>query len=157
MLLLRTEEFVLRARPRPEDRPEETVDAKGSYILPGFIEIHTHGAGLFEFTMGRYNLATREFEASEDLYAEELPRYAKRRASTGVTGLYLGTWASPIAQQQFCFRQLKKYMDSPGNGTDGSLVLGGLLEGAFLNPKMAGAQNPEFFLKPDAAILRGDE
>lgn len=138
------------ASPKPS---RDAVDARGSYILPGFIEIHTHGAGLFEFTVGKYDLATKEFVRSEDVYAEELPRYANRRAATGVTGLYPGTWAAPIEQQQFCFRQLKRYMDSSSNGRDGSLVLGGLLEGAFLNSAMAGAQNPRFFLKPDAAAF----
>lgn len=132
---------------------EETVDARGLFVLPGFIEIHTHGAGLFEFTMGRYNLDTREFERSEDIYAEEFPRYAARRASTGATGIYPGTWSSSIEQQQFCFRQLKRYMDSPGNGQDGSRMLGGLLEGTFLNSKMAGAQNPKYFFKPSADIF----
>ncbi|MFA5864363.1 MAG: hypothetical protein WC975_06715 [Phycisphaerae bacterium] len=142
--------FLEDASPRADG---EIVNASGSFILPGFIEIHTHGAGLFEFTMGKYNLERGEFDRSEEIYAEELPRYAQRRASTGVTGVYLGTWASPLQQQQFCFRQLKKYMDSSGNGKDGSRILGGLLEGAFLNPQMAGAQNPAFIFKPEISLF----
>lgn len=129
------------------------VDLAGSYVLPGFIEIHTHGAGLFEFTMGRYDPDRGEFDSSQQLYADELARYLKLRARTGVTSMYPGTWAAPVERQLFCFRQLKRYIDSPGNGRDGAFVLGGLLEGTFINPDMSGAQNPKFVFQPDPELF----
>ncbi|NLX05060.1 MAG: hypothetical protein GXY33_07945 [Phycisphaerae bacterium] len=131
------------------------VDLAGAYLLPGFVEIHTHGAGLFEFTMGQYDPRTGEFDGSEEVYARELPNYATRRARTGVTGLYLGTWASPIERQKFCFGQLRRYMDGGTNGSDGSMIFGGLLEGTFINARMAGAQNPDFVFEPDLALFEG--
>ena len=33
------------------DRADEKIDAKGMYISPGFIDIHTHGGGGYEFGM----------------------------------------------------------------------------------------------------------
>lgn len=87
---------------------EETLDLGGSYVLPGFTEIHTHGASLFEFTAGRYDPKTSSFRSSPDIYGEELPRCARLQASTGVTNLYLGTWAAPAKQLRSCFEQLKK-------------------------------------------------
>lgn len=132
---------------------DEVIDAGGSYIFPGFIEIHTHGAGLFEFTMGKYNPKTGNFESSEEIYHENLPKYLNLRASTGVTNLYMGSWSAPISRQLFCFDQLKRYMDSGGNGKDGSYILGGLLEGTFINPANAGAQNPEFVFRPDIELF----
>jgi len=129
-------------------REDEVVDLGGSYVLPGFIELHTHGAGLFEFTLGKYDRQTGQFDGSEETYAQELPRYAKLRASTGATCAYLGTWAAPIERLQHCYRQLKKYVDSPANGTEGTLIPGGMLEGPFINAGMSGAQNPKFVFEP---------
>jgi len=128
---------------------EKTIDLNGSYILPGFIEIHTHGASLFEFTAGRYDRETKSFQSSPEIYKNELPRYVRTRTSTGVTTLYPGTWAASVKQLKFCFGELKKYMDSDKNGMDGCVIKGGLLEGTFLNPNMCGAQNPDYILQPD--------
>ena len=140
----------------PADRQrqdDDIVDAKGAYVLPGFIEIHTHGAGLFEFTMGKYNPRAGKFDSSEAIYRENLPKYLHLRASTGVTGLYLGSWAAPIERQLFCFEQLKRYLAGDTNGKDGSRVLGGLLEGTFINPANAGAQNPKYVFNPDIELF----
>ncbi len=139
--------------PAGDRHDDEIVDAGGSYILPGFIEIHTHGAGLFEFTMGKYNPKTGNFDSSEEIYRENLPKYLRLRASSGVTSLYMGSWAAPISRQIFCFDQLKNYVESGDNGNDGSYVLGGLLEGTFINPASAGAQNPEFVFHPDIELF----
>lgn len=128
---------------------ESVIDLKGSYILPGFIELHTHGAGLFEFTAGKYDPKTKSFRSSPEIYQDELPRYVRLRTSTGVTSLYPGTWAAPIKQLRFCFGQLKRYMESNCNGQDGCVIRGGLLEGSFFNPEMCGAQNPAYALRPE--------
>ncbi len=138
---------------REKNEKYEIIDAAGSYILPGFIELHTHGAGLFEFTMGKFQPETSSFDSSELLYAKELKRYANLRQSTGVTRIYLGTWAAPIERQKFCFRQLKNYIKSSQNGKQGAFIAGGLLEGTFINPKNAGAQNPNFVFKPDISLF----
>ncbi len=134
-------------------RAEDIIDVNGSYILPGFVEIHTHGAALFEFTAGKYDLKTRSFKSSPEIYEKEIPKYIRARTSTGVTNLYLGTWAAPEKQLRFCFEQLKKYMDSKNNGSDGCLIKGGLLEGVFFNSALCGAQNPEYAMKPDTRIF----
>jgi N-acetylglucosamine-6-phosphate deacetylase len=73
--------------------------------------------------------------------------------SFGVTGLYVGTFASGIENLERCFRYLREYLKEsekeisagPGRGTR---LHGGLLEGTFLNPAMSGAQNPELVFEP---------
>ena len=128
---------------------EDSIDVNGSYILPGFIELHTHGASLFDFTAGRYDLKSKSFKSSPKIYEEELPKYVRLRTSSGVTALYLATCAASLKQLQFCFEQLKKYMDSGMNGVDGCAIKGGMLEGTFFSPEMCGAQNPDYILRPD--------
>ncbi len=151
-LVIRQGRISLEAK-TDNDKDEKTIDLKGSYILPGFVELHTHGAGLFEFTIGRYDVQTGSFQSSPEIYHEELPNYVRMRTATGVTNLYLGTWATTVKQLRFCFEQLKKYMDSGRNGKDGCLIKGGLLEGSFLNPAMCGAQNPDYVLPFEVKIF----
>jgi len=122
---------------------------KGSFIFPGFVDIHTHGAGLFDFSAGRYDVETNSFQSSADIYQQALPRYVNLRTRTGVTSLYLATIAASIDQLRFCFEQLKEYMDSGNNGKDGCVIKGCLLEGTFANARMCGAQNPDYILSPD--------
>jgi len=138
-----------------KDKDENIIDLKSSYILPGFVDIHTHGAGLFDITLGQYNPETNSFQSSSEIYQEAFPRYVRLRTKTGVTNLYLATVADSIEHLQFCLEQLDRYMDSDNNGQDGCLIKGSLLEGTFLNPLMCGAQNPKYVFTPD--IKKFDE
>jgi N-acetylglucosamine-6-phosphate deacetylase len=131
----------------------ESIDLKGAYVLPGFIELHTHGAGLFDFTLGRYDIARKEFDSSEEIYAEDLPKYVRLRTSTGVTSGFLGTFTTHPDQQRLCLRMLKKYMESGRNGKDGCFIHGGSLEGPFINPANAGAQDPSLIVEPDVEFF----
>jgi N-acetylglucosamine-6-phosphate deacetylase len=70
----------------------------------------------------------------------------KTLARFGVTGFYIGTWASPVENLRYCFAQLYNYLSKPQTGA-GARLLGGLLEGSFINPRMAGAQNPDLVLE----------
>ncbi|HNQ35439.1 MAG TPA: hypothetical protein PKN80_05160 [bacterium] len=139
---------------RGNRKPVETIDLQGRYLLPGFLEIHTHGAGGFELTAGRYRPERGAFESSGRIYRQELPLYCRRRASTGITGLYLGTLAAPVKRLQFVFRQLADYMESAGNGRDGCLVHGGLLEGTFMLPEFCGAHNTDYIYPPDIELFK---
>jgi N-acetylglucosamine-6-phosphate deacetylase len=63
-----------------------------------------------------------------------------------VTGFYVGTWASPVENLRHCFTQLHNYLNKK-QIPPGANLLGGLLEGSFINPQMAGAQNPDQVLE----------
>jgi len=128
------------------DNYDETLDVTGKYIVPGFVDIHFHGYGLFEFTSGLYNPKFETFDNSPSAYESGLNMLRKTLAGFGVTGFYVGTWASPIENLKHCFAQLYNYLSKSEN-KPGAKLLGGLLEGSFLNPKMAGAQNPDCVLE----------
>ncbi len=129
-----------------KDHCDEVIDITGKYVMPGFVDIHFHGYNLFEFTSGLYDPKTKTFDNSPSAYEHGLDMLRKTLAGFGVTGFYVGTWASPVENLRHCFAQLNHYLNKP-QAQPGARLLGGLLEGSFINPQMAGAQNPEMILK----------
>jgi N-acetylglucosamine-6-phosphate deacetylase len=125
---------------------DKVVDITGKYVVPGFVDIHFHGYNLFEFTSGLYDVKTRTFDNSPSAYDHGLEMLSKTLVKFGVTGFYVGTWASPIENLRNCYTQLHRYLSNT-NEQGGAELLGGLLEGSFLNPQMAGAQNPDYVLQ----------
>ncbi len=125
---------------------DQIVDITDKFIVPGFVDIHFHGYNLFEFTSGLYDVKSETFDNSPSAYDHGFEMLSDTLAKFGVTDFYVGTWASPIANLRHCYAQLHRYLNSP-NEQPGARILGGLLEGSFLNPQMAGAQNPDHVLQ----------
>ncbi len=131
---------------------DKTLDLSGKYILPGFVDIHFHGCDLFEFTLGQFDPKTKTFDNSDAAYQAGLDMLTKKLPQFGITGFYIGSWASSLDNQSKCFTQLAKYLDSETRSA-GARIFGGLLEGTFINPNCAGAQNPEFIFEPSIEIF----
>jgi len=148
------------APPAGADAADHVVDVSGKYILPGFVDIHFHGYRLFDFTVGMYDPKSRSFDSSADAYREGFALLEGLLPSFGVTGLFVATFAYPIGELRRCLGRLREHMndhpplsgpaDAPAAGTR---IHGGLLEGTFLNPGMAGAQNPEHVFPPSLATF----
>jgi N-acetylglucosamine-6-phosphate deacetylase len=133
-------------RPLPEHGDETVIDVAGKYIMPGFVDIHFHGYNLFEFTAGLYDPEAETFDSSASAYEYGFDMLSRTLAKFGVTSFYVGSWASPIENLQNCYGRLHDYL--AGTETHhGAELLGALLEGSFINPKMAGAQNPDYVLE----------
>ena len=110
---------------------DETVDIGSKMLMPGFIDVHTHGRSGYEFTDG--NL-------------DHLKTMCKDKLSEGVTSwlpttLTLGNDALAAA--------LKNAAEYTESGAVGAKVPGVHLEGPYINEKCLGAQNPAFVRKPD--------
>jgi len=129
-----------------KDECSEIIDITGKYVVPGFVDIHFHGYNLFDFTSGLYDPKSEAFDNSPSAYENGLDMLRKTLAKFGVTGFYVGTWASPVENLRHCFAQLYNYLGKPQT-QPGARLLGGLLEGSFINPLMAGAQNPDMVLE----------
>lgn len=108
----------------------EIIDAKGCYVVPGGIDMHVHGGGGHDF-----------IEGSEDAFHAAVDTHLKH----GTTTIYPTLSASTTQIMEEACQSCEKLMtekDSP--------VLGLHIEGSYLNPKQAGAQNPELIKTPDA-------
>ena len=111
---------------------EEAVDASDAWLIPGLIDMHVHGGGGYDFLDGT---------------EEALHGAAKFHLLHGTTCLLPTALTAPLAEItaiRKLIRQRKRKDDEP--------ELPGLhLEGPFLSPAMAGAQNPEYLRKPTSA------
>lgn len=124
----------------------EVVDAVGLTLLPGFIDIHSHGRGGADFC---------------DLTDEAFEKIGRGKLADGVTG-FLATGLtrpeSDLAELCRCAERYKKLSTlNPQPSTLNSQLstcLGVHLEGPFFNASMAGAQNPAYLMKPDAAMVK---
>ncbi len=104
----------------------EIIDAQGNYISPGFIDLHTHGAGGSDFMDGT---------------VEAYLQIAKTHARHGTTGLYPTSLASTNEE---LFNAFEIYHQANVQNTKGASFLGFHLEGPYFAMNQRGAQDPKF-------------
>ncbi|MBO5924172.1 MAG: N-acetylglucosamine-6-phosphate deacetylase [Lentisphaeria bacterium] len=110
---------------------DETVDIANKMLVPGFIDVHTHGRSGYEFTDGNLDhLKTMCLDKLSEGVTSWLP-----------TTLTLGNDALSAA--------LKNAAEYTQSGAAGAKIPGVHLEGPYINEKCLGAQNPAFVRKPD--------
>ncbi len=102
-------------------------------IVPGFIDIHCHGA---------YGWDTN------DATPEGLKAWAKRIPSEGVTSFLATTVTQMKPVLTAAVRNVADVMDTHHAGADGADILGIHFEGPYLNMKHKGAQPPEAIVPP---------
>jgi N-acetylglucosamine-6-phosphate deacetylase len=100
----------------------QRVDAQGDMLLPGFIDLHVHGA------MGHELM---------DASPNGLEAMARHYASHGVTGFLATTWTS---SRESILKALELVEEMRGPMRDGATLLGIHLEGPYLHPDRCGAQ-----------------
>ncbi len=101
----------------------EVIDARGLHLLPGFIDLHVHGA-LGHDTM--------------DASSEALEAMAVFYASHGVTSFLATTWTDSTERIHTALEAVHAYQSEHHAG---ATLLGAHLEGPYLNPAKCGAQN----------------
>lgn len=126
----------IRIYPENEKIPEsaEIMDAAGKKIVPGFIDIHTHGAVGIDV-----NGAS----------ADDLEKIGSFFAGNGTTAWLASVLTDTKEQTGWCIEQYKEYRDSRRKGAQ---LLGIHLEGPFLTAEYKGAM-PEHLLQKGNAQL----
>lgn len=111
------------------------VDAGGNYLLPGLVDIHTHGAVNEDFSDGK---------------AEGLLAMSRYYARNGVTSFV----ATTMTLKEETLRPAMEAIRDFVRPADGAKCAGIHLEGPFLSYAKRGAQAAENLHAPDAAMFR---
>lgn len=119
----------------------EKIDAKGGYIAPGFVDIHIHG----------YNGVD-----TMDGTVEDIQIIAKGIPANGVTSFLPTTMTMPIGDITVAIESVRTAMKVQSEKV-GADILGVHMEGPFLNVEFKGAQNKEYFQKPDAQYVKDNK
>ena len=120
---------------------QNTIDCKGLYISPGFIDVHIHGAGGHDTMDGT-------FEA-----INEISKTICKYGTTSFTPTTMTMSSKDILKSMESIKKAKV------EGTDGAIVLGAHLEGPFISAKAIGAQNPNYLISPsyeNFKLMTGD-
>ena len=114
---------------------DRVVDASGLTLLPGFVDIHSHGRGGADFC---------------DATDEAFSKIGTGKLADGVTSFLATGLTRPEEELAEMCRCTERYKASG----EGATCLGVHLEGPFFNGDMAGAQNPAYLRNPDAQFVK---
>ena len=112
----------------------EIIDAEGLLVLPGLVDVHSHGAAGEDFSDGN----------PEGL--KKILQYEKR---CGITSYCPTSMTFPKERLRQIFASIKGAQTE-----EGAKVVGINMEGPFLDPVKKGAHVEEWIAAPDAAFVR---
>lgn len=132
-LLIRHGRIAALGQGTPPEAPDaRRVDCAGLTIAPGFVDLHTHGAGGADL-----------MDAPHDTAA--IRTIARAHVAGGTTTWFGTTVAAPLDETARVVAAALPFVNTP---LDGATLAGLHLEGPFLNPAQCGAHRPEYLRAP---------
>lgn len=108
----------------------EVLEAKGCYVLPGFVDIHTHGCVNYDFC---------------DADAVGIEKMLRFYGAQGVTSVVPATMSFDEPILTDVLNTALPYFEKDGYG---SVLRGVNMEGPFINTAKKGAQNAKYIMDP---------
>ena len=110
----------------------DAVDLQGAYVLPGLIDVHTHGNSGADFSDGN---------------AAGVEKMARYMAKNGVTSFAPASMTLPYETLEKAFASARAFVDA--RLSDAAALRGIQMEGPFFSEKKKGAQNGAYLRNPD--------
>ncbi len=121
----------------PDTVPEDAVDLQGATVIPGLIDIHSHGNSGHDFSDGDY---------------EGLKKMAQYYLSCGVTSFAPASMTLPYKVLEKAFVNAKQLHEEAPEGC--ARLMGIQMEGPYFSEKKKGAQNAEYLRLPDFVAFK---
>lgn len=115
-----------------ENVPDDAVDLKGATVIPGLIDVHSHGNVGADFSDGDY---------------DGLKAMAAYYAKCGVTSFAPASMTLPYHMLEKAFLSAKKLANEEPEGC--SVLRGIQMEGPYFSYNKRGAQNADYLKDPD--------
>ena len=116
----------------PENVPADAVDLQGAKVIPGRIDVHSHGNSGADFSDGDY---------------EGLKAMAAYYASVGVTSFAPASMTLPYETLAAAFANARRLVEEAPEGC--SVLRGIQMEGPYFSYAKRGAQNADYLKEPD--------
>lgn len=111
----------------------EIIDGGGNYLAPGFIELHSHGAGGYDFMDGNHDATYKAIRAH------------LRYGTTSICPTSITSTKESLLKLVKDFNELELSREGHPN------ILGLHLEGPYFAYNQRGAQDPKYLRNPDPA------
>ncbi len=121
---------IVREKDLTTESTDEVIDAAGSYVSPGFVDIHVHGGGGYDFMDGT---------------VEAFLGASRMHAIHGTTSMIPTTVTSTDEDLYGTFNVFDKACSL---NEDGAQMLGLHLEGPYFSAAKSGAQDPSYLKNP---------